>query len=143
MYLLLTEMGHLGLSLFAGYVCYRLCKRRISYVLAIISGFLVDFDHYVDFLLWGGKWYDLAGFLSGTQYNLGAPCYIVFHSWELVLLLGVLTVISKKKYIFCALLLGLIFHLIWDYVTNPAYWYAYFWIGRFLNGFDLARIFAC
>lgn len=142
MYFITTELGHLVLSLAAGYVCYRLYKRGSSWILALLSGFLVDLDHFLDYFVLRGLRFDLRDFISSRYYHDTNQVYILLHSWELVLLLGVLSIFSKKKYIFCPLALGLALHLVWDHLTNPAYWYTYTLIGRCVQDFMLTRLFA-
>ena len=141
MYLLMTEIGHLGLSIIAGYVSFKRSRRLLSYFLAILSGFLVDLDHVIDYFLHKGLKFDLRSFISGQHYHDTNTSYILFHSWELILVLGVLLIFNKKKDLLFPIFLGLLFHLIWDYLTNPIHWYTYFLIGRYLQGFALNRLF--
>ncbi|GIW69580.1 MAG: hypothetical protein KatS3mg101_0327 [Patescibacteria group bacterium] len=142
MYFLTTEFGHLALSLAAGYVCFRLYRRMSSWVFSLISGFLVDLDHLFDYFVFRGLQFDLGDFISSRYYHDTNQVYILLHSWELVVVLCVLFIFSKKKYIFCPLVLGLALHLVWDHLTNPAYWRTYFLIGRYLEGFTLDKLFA-
>ncbi|OGC59880.1 hypothetical protein A2380_01085 [candidate division WWE3 bacterium RIFOXYB1_FULL_43_24] len=142
MYLLTTEMGHLAFSLVAGYFCFKRYKRLSSYVVALLSGFFVDLDHLLDYFIHRGFYFNLSDFLSGQHYHETNTSFIFFHSWELVLLLGVFAYFSKKKHIWCPLILGLTLHLLWDYLTNPAHWYTYFIIARYLQGFALDKLFA-
>src|SRR3989339_240628 len=142
MYLLLTEMGHLGISLMLGHLIFKRYKRVLSYILALISGFLVDLDHLLDYFIHEGLKFDPSNFFFGLHYHETNTSYIFLHSWELVLLPGVFTFFSRKKYIWLPLVLGLVGHLIWDHLTNPAYWYTYFLTARYLHGFALEKLFA-
>lgn len=141
MYIILTEMGHLSLSLLIGYACFKFFKRISGFVPALLSGFFVDFDHLIDYFIHKGLSFDVSNFISGRHYHETNTSYIFFHSWELVLFLGVLTYYSKKKYFWCPLVLGLTFHLLWDYLTNPVHWYTYFFTARYLLGFALDKLF--
>jgi len=142
MYFISTELGHLVLSLVAGYICYKSYKRWSSWFWAVLSGFLVDLDHLFDYFLLRGWQFNLPDFISSRYYHEANRVYILLHSWELVLLLGVVSIFSKKKHVFCPLALGLALHLIWDHLTNPAYWYTYTLIGRYVQDFMLTRLFA-
>lgn len=141
MYFIITEIGHLSLSLLAGYVCFKSYKRISGFAPALLSGFLVDLDHLIDYFIHKGLGFDLSNFISGRHYHETNTAFIFFHSWELVFLLGVLAYFSKKKHIWCPLILGLTLHLLWDYLTNPAHWYTYFIIARYLQGFALDKLF--
>lgn len=141
MFFFLTELGHFAVSGVVSFFCFRRFKTSKSLILPLISGFLVDLDHFIDYFLYRGPHFNLRDFISGTHYHSSNQVYIIFHSWELVLLFLIASYATKKKDIFIPLALGLAGHLLWDHLTNPALWYSYFLTGRFLVGFELTKLF--
>ncbi len=142
MYLMFTEIGHLLLAVVVGVLMYKKFHSKLSFVLPFLSGFFVDADHLIDYFIHNGFVFDLANFLTGAHYHLAGSTFIIFHSWELAAILLLLSFFAKKlRSIFLPLALGLLAHLVWDQITNPAYWYTYFWVARIYCRFQLNSLF--
>jgi len=145
--LLLHELIHLTSSLLAAFFVCRLfnkCKLYIAIISSIIAGFLIDFDHLVDYFFAFGIHFNLNYFLKGYQFLKSDRMYIPFHSWELVILLLILFLVLSNfknrvvlKTILLSFCVALFFHLIADVWVNKIPTTSYFLIYRIKNNFDL------
>jgi len=96
--------------------------RNYAFIGALIGGFLIDFDHFIDYFLAFGFNFKLDYFVHGYEFLKSDKIYILFHGWEYVILLvilGFLLVKYKKTRLFIfAMALGAFFHLNTDIVLN-------------------------
>ncbi len=58
--------------------------------LCIVGGILIDVDHFMDHFLHFGPRFDIIGFLK-HEYQASGKCYVIFHSWEILGLLFILS----------------------------------------------------
>ena len=138
LYLLLTEIGHFSLAALGGLLCYKKFKKHISFILVVLSGFFIDADHLIDYLLGHGFSFDLFKFLSGQGYAEVGTAHLFFHAWEWLPVLLVVGWLTKKHYFFYPLALGLVLHLTLDQFTNPVGPLSYFMTFRVITHFSLA-----
>ena len=61
-------------------------------ILAIIGGILIDIDHFIDYFRHFGPRFSLIDFF-GHRYRASGKCYILFHSWEIILILWVFSAV--------------------------------------------------
>ena len=107
-------------------------------VLCIIGGILIDLDHFIDYFVCYGPRFDLRHFLYGGYLRTG-KFYVVFHSWELLILLWVL---SRWQALIFPLVLSMTGHMLIDQflitVKKPL---SYSIIYRYLHRFDVRKTF--
>lgn len=146
MNLLLHLSIHIALSLLAGFVVWKLWKKPVaSFAGGILGGFLIDLDHFIDYLLAFGLSFNIDYFLQGYQFLKSGKIYILFHGWEYVIILLLIAFLLKKrlilKSIFLALAIGVFFHLATDLTINDGTTFrGYSIIYRMTNNFEIEKI---
>ncbi len=99
--------------------------------LCILGGLFIDVDHFIDHFLYHGWTFSLKEFLYHSHLDSG-KIYIVFHSWELVILLwGVSFMVSWLL----PLAAGMTLHLAVDQVLCTRSKLFYFLAYRWYHGF--------
>lgn len=122
-----------------------LATTQHHFVLPVVfgAGWLVDFDHYIEFLANKGlrKWSAFQEFLDSTQFDESGRIILLFHGYEHGGLLFILYVLSEWNIVFGALFLAYSIHLVMDVVGNrhqvPLF---YFFTYRFLKRFNHAQL---
>ena len=100
-------------------------------VLCILGGVFIDTDHFIDHFLHHGWRFGLKDFLYHSHLDSG-KVYIVFHSWELIILLwGVSFMVS----LLLPLAAGMTLHLAVDQVSCTRSKLFYFLAYRWYHGF--------
>lgn len=137
---------HVIISLFLGYVVWRIFGSNnrksllISLVFTFLGGVLIDIDHFLDYFLSFGFNFNYDYFIKGEYFLRSNKAYIVFHSFEYVILFGVLALFVKtriKKMVLVAIALGMLSHLFIDISLFPNPIKGYFILYRLLNGFNV------
>jgi len=135
---------HLAFSFLAGFIVFKIYKNaKISFISTLISGFFVDFDHFIDYFLAFGSKFNLNYFINGYQFLKSDKIYILFHGWEYVIVLLAFLIIIKDKLfktVFLGLALGLIFHLTSDVVIDGIHPKTYYLIQRIKSGFNVEKL---
>lgn len=136
---------HLFFSLLAGYVVFRLWgKPLLSFVFAIIGGFLVDFDHLLDYYLAFGWNFNFYWFSKGYEFLKSDKIYLLFHGWEYVIILlslGLFLKNIKIKTLILALAFGLFLHLSGDVIMNEGLTVkSYSVVYRIKNDFQIEKL---
>lgn len=135
---------HFFFSLLAGLIVWRAWKKPLwAVIFGVIGGFLVDLDHFIDYYLAFGWHWNWRYFNYGYQFLKSGKIYVLFHAWEYVAILVLLTLLFKNKYaktIFLSLALGLFFHLITDVVVDDTPIKSYSIIYRIKHNFDIQYI---
>lgn len=135
---------HISLSILAGLIVGRVFKQyRLSVGVALVSGFLVDFDHFIDYFLAFGASFNLNYFIKGYQFLKSDKLYIIFHGWEYAVFFLFLAIVFKrklKKAIFGGLALGLLFHLSADVIIDQVPPVTYSLIYRAKNNFQMEKL---
>lgn len=135
---------HLFFSLLAGSIVWRIWKKPLAaFLFAFLGGFLIDLDHFIDYFLAFGWHWNWLYFEKGYQFLKSGKIYLVFHSWEYVIILLLLVFLFRSKLvktIFLALALGALFHLATDVVVDDEPPRSYFLTYRIAHHFDIAYI---
>ncbi len=106
---------------------------RISWViLCITGGILIDIDHFIDHFLHYGRHFRLVDFLFHSYLDSG-KIYVVFHSWEILILLWI---ISFRVSWFIPLAAGMTGHLMIDQLFSRKPKLFYFLAFRWYHGFS-------
>ena len=140
----IDEMVHLSLALCVGVIFYLKGKDWRIFLVVILFGFLIDIDHLFDYFAHFGARFRLRDFFNVSTYVIPSrKIYVLWHGWEYLLLINLLTPrLARKyrvKYLPSAALGSYFFHLLWDNFgvyanTHPL---AYFIAYRAASGFSL------
>jgi len=104
------------------------------------SGILIDLDHVLDYQIIKKKfWITLKELEDYCFHNREGRIYLIFHSYELLLILWVTTQFFSNP-TWVGLIFGMTVHMLFDQFTNGTHPLAYFWCFRARYGF-LHKIF--
>lgn len=146
--LLTHELLHLLLTVLAAgiiieWLHYKkmLTKKLFFLVLAgaLIGEFFLDTDHLFDYFLAFGFQFRPDYFFSGRMFEKLHKTYVPFHSWELLIVFGVIIQFVKNsyvKYFLFAILLGMLFHLVYDTYYSHFYFQGYSFVFRAIHNFN-------
>lgn len=107
----------------------------------LTTGIFVDIDHGFDYLREYGIRFDLRFFFLSFNNTLYKRIVLLFHSWELVALLAILSAASDGDPLITGVLIGLCSHLLCDQFTNGVSRWGYFIVFRAGRKFVTSRIF--
>jgi len=135
---------HLSFSLLAGFIAWRIWKKpRPAFLAGIFGGFLIDFDHFIDyFIAFGWNW-NWQYFKDGYEFLKNGKTYVFFHGWEYAIILMLLVFLFKNKFaktILLGLALGIFFHLATDVVVDDMPIKSYSLNYRISNNFEIGKI---
>lgn len=134
--------GHCISSLAAGGLIYITFGNFTSALMFFISNFFIDLDHVFDYVRqFGLKNLSIRNLCDCCNEHKITKVTLVFHSFEIVLILWIFVFIYKLNIIWVSAALGFTFHLILDQFTNPIHIFSYFFIYRFLKRFKAEEIF--
>ncbi len=132
---------HIAFSLLAGLIVWLIWKKPFwAFSFALAGGFLVDFDHFIDYYLAFGFAWNLDYFRNGYPFLKSGRILVLFHAWEYVVILVFLVFLFKSKIaktIFLSLALGLFFHLATDVVVDEVPAKSYSIVYRINRHFDI------
>jgi hypothetical protein len=135
---------HLFFSLLAGVIVWRIWKKPLwAFIFGILGGFLIDFDHFIDYYLAFGWNWNWLYFKWGYEFLKNGKIFVLFHGWEYAIILGLALFLFKNRYartILAALALGVFFHLATDVVVDDMPIRSYSLNYRIHNSFEIARI---
>lgn len=115
--------------------------RKWSLVLIVYAaGFLIDFDHLVDFWIDVGWSADLSQFLRAEYFMEANRLILPLHAPELLVPTWLIAWYYRRFDIAWAITLGLCGHLIFDILSNNVYWHTYFLSVRIYYWFDLRSL---
>ncbi|MBN2384577.1 hypothetical protein JXQ70_17015 [bacterium] len=105
-------------------------------VTCFLTGVLIDLDHVLDYVQRRRK--RKLGFRDFFRTDEWAPqgrLFLIFHAWEYLPLLLVLTFVPGLSEIGLGALCGIGLHLIMDHLNNRGFPYTYFILFRWFHGF--------
>jgi len=133
---------HILSSVVLALVIYYFLKSTAASLATIISGIFIDLDHILDFLISSpDKYFSIKDFLSTKNYmcQKNHKAYVPLHSYELLLLLWILTYYQNWHPVLIGLSSGLTLHLVLDDIGNHLKTLSYFLIFRAYKKFDVFR----
>ena len=127
--------GHLATSIVLGAGAYAASGSIELAAGCFAGGFLIDVDHYLDYLIFERQWMrpGPAQFLRYYFRNQPRLLVLPLHSYELMTVLTVIAVMLRPSFL-VGYLLGAVMHLAFDIVVNGDYalrhrflfyWFAY------------------
>ena len=131
---------HVIISALIAAAIYTRYRKLIPIIAGVLlGGVFVDLDHLIDYFLAFGTSFNLNYFLKGYEFLKSDKIYVLFHAWEWVALLLIISMFFKKrvvwKILIIAVALGLAGHLYIDTFTNQVRPQGYFITYRTLNRF--------
>ena len=144
--LLEHELLNLCASLVIGLLIGGLFRKRIIALAAAFMGaVLIDLDHLFDYFLAFNFHFKLNYFLKGYEFLKNDKIFVLFHAWESVVVLLLLSFFAQKKNsavaaFSAALALGLFFHLMIDTQVNHMYPQSYSLIYRVTHQFETKEL---
>jgi len=133
--LFIDEIMHGVVTLpFAAFLYYKTNSLKFSLIPLAIT-YLIDMDHWVDYVLYYGADVSIAKFVSGNYFEVTQRAVVPLHAWEWLLGLAALAWEGKKwKSVYTALAIGVFAHLVWDsHTVGSVIFYSIFY--RIYNGF--------
>lgn len=141
MSLFFHELIHFFTSFFVGYLGMKIFEPNIFFFLtSYAAGFFVDVDHLFDYFFAFGLHFKIGFFFTGKQFLKSDKLYIIFHSFELEIILIFLYLFIQSNPLFLIFFISHITHLISDIFINHMPLKSYFFFYRLKNNFDLKKL---
>lgn len=146
MSLFLHLLIHFTFALLAGFIVWLFFRRNLIWALggAILGGFLVDFDHFLDYYLAFGWNFNFYWFAKGYEFLKLDQIHLFLHGWEYVIIILIIGLFLKKpkiKIFLFAVALGLFFHLSGDVAMNEGLMLkSYSLIYKIQSGFQVEKL---
>jgi hypothetical protein len=143
MYLIQHEIGHIAAYTIAALLIALIWRKYFSaknYLVGLAVTLLIDADHLIDYYLYKGFALDIREFFSGIYFRNAGKVHVLFHAWEVVLLIFLAFFMEKNKVRRSWILfvgVGIFVHLVFDtlyYGFDPL---AYSIIMRLWRGFSV------
>lgn len=135
--MLTDEIIHFTLSIIAGALVGYFANNFWAIPVALISGFFIDADHLIDYLLYSSGKFSLANFRSSRYFDNSGKVYVFFHGFEYAVIFFVIgLLIPNLSWLFFSLALSNLFHLIFDTISNKPIWPTYFITFRIAKNFN-------
>ena len=142
MFLFLHEIVHILTGFIIGIIFYKRFKDIKLFISAVSVSLLLDLDHYIDLFLYTLRQNIVITPLMIFTENYFAKSekvYVIFHSYEIVILLLLLSLFRNKikKYLLL-LASSVLIHILIDQLTYRPFILEYFFVYRLINGFSLS-----
>jgi hypothetical protein len=132
---------HVTYSILIAGVLYLFFKSWSMALSCFISGIFIDLDHIYDYVKEFGFPFKVKNFIHAV-FNHDIPTVtLILHSWELVVLIGVITWFMNWNMWMTGILIGFGHHLILDKLNNGERLRAYSFIWRWKHNFEFEKIF--
>ncbi|MCQ9207090.1 MAG: hypothetical protein NG740_04335 [Omnitrophica bacterium] len=131
---------HAIISFSLGALLWFFTKSVYAGILCFLSGWLIDFDHVIEYALqYGFKNFKFKTIYQTCKLVLFDRLYLIFHAYEIMIILWVATIATKNIYLL-GISIGYSSHLIMDVITNPVLPFSYFITRRFLKQFKIHEL---
>ncbi|MFZ4648251.1 MAG: hypothetical protein ACOYMB_01295 [Patescibacteria group bacterium] len=88
---------HFLLAVLVGWIFWRASKFRcLSFIAAIMGGFLIDVDHIIEYIIVFHR-FSFYGFINGWQFLWSGKSYLIFHAWEFLPILLLLAYLLRRR----------------------------------------------
>lgn len=125
----------------AGAALYAATESWPGAIACAVSGVAIDADHVLDYLVEYGPRFHPRHFFAVWRRGTLHRAFLVCHSWELVVIIGIAGWFVSAGGITLGLFVGLGFHLLLDQAAYRPHPLAYTLLWRWRNGFVLRRSF--
>ena len=132
---------HVAASIIASAATYALSDSAIMAAVTLFSGIFIDADHLIDYVIMHRPPYNMQRFFE-TYYNSKLThVFLVFHSWDLILIIALIAMASNWEPVTTGLLIGMGHHLLLDQIFNHPYPLGYFLTFRIFCRLSYPRCF--
>ena len=133
---------HVASSALIAGVLYLFFKSWSMALSCFISGILIDIDHIYDYLREYGMPFMVKKFFTEVYSDNIPRLTLIFHSWELVLLIGIIAWVYSGNPWFIGIFVGLGQHIVLDKLNNGERLRSYSFIWRWKKQFELEAVFS-
>ena len=136
-------LEHLPTSILFSVLFFQSSQNIFLSVIPLFAGWLIDVDHLLDYYIYlkrTGKSIDLKFFFSGKYFKENKKVIVIFHSWEIAILMFIYYFLSETpliKELFFYTFLSYLTHIIIDQFTNKPAIFGYSTIYRINKKFDI------
>ena len=132
---------HITTSIFFSAFLFAISKSWIIFGSSLISGVLIDIDHVLDYFLVYGINIRIKQFFDVCHTQKILRVWLIFHSWELLFLMGISAFIVRWNPWLVGTIVGFTQHIILDQLFNKTnkWTYSFFW--RLKNDFSMKKCF--
>ncbi len=131
---------HITISLFFSAFLFAITKSWIISTSSLISGFLIDCDHVLDYF-WGfRKRFRVKEFFNDHYNGEIKFIMVIFHSWELLVLLSICALLIGWNPWIIGITIGFTQHVVVDQIFNKPNRWLFFFFWRLNNGFDANKM---
>jgi hypothetical protein len=102
---------------------------------SLLSGILMDLDHVIDYMLEHGLRFDIRGFFRFFAEERYKRLTLIFHGWEWLLILFVLSWLTRWNILITGVFIGFSQHLLLDRLYNISRFSSYSFLYRLSVGF--------
>lgn len=143
-YLIITEIIHF-VSAVAIFIPSSLLFGTKIGALSFMGAFFIDGDHMIDYIfivLKKKSKFSIKTFLKANFFKDSSKLYLIFHSWELALILIIAYFWTFNPF-FLVLGFSMSTHLLVDRFTNEVKFFSYLLIYRLVKGFSVDAVIPC
>jgi hypothetical protein len=133
---------HVMISAAAGAVVIYQSKSLWAGLACLVAGVLIDLDHHLDYFINKKRMPTYQELKSFCEDDRSWRPYLIFHSFELFILLWICLFYFKLGEVWIGLAIGSTLHIMCDQFFNPIKPLSYFFLFRLANRFDQSRIFS-
>jgi hypothetical protein len=134
--------GHIAVSLVLSGILYGAFQSTGLAVASLASGIFIDLDHLLEYLVTHRMRFRTKEFLSyfyGRRYR---KLFLIFHGWEWLAFLAVLSWLTNWNPWAVGSLIGFGQHMLLDQLYNGPCPLGYFFTWRWMNGFERKAFFS-
>jgi len=132
---------HVAVSVAISGALLATCHSAVLSAAVVIGGVLIDVDHAAEYLFIAKKPLSLRRFFATFYEGRLERVHIFLHSWELLIVLSTVTILTGWNSFLTGLLIGMSCHLLLDQLCNRPCPLGYFLAYRALKGFSYRLIF--
>lgn len=135
---------HVIISITMAGILWLILRSTVVSLAVLLSGIFIDLDHLIEYF-YHEKKFSIKRFFYifyGNEYRL-KKVFLLFHSYELLLIISACALFSSNKALFFGLFIGLGHHMLIDVLTNEIKPWKYFLLYRMFNKFDASKFFSC
>ncbi|RJR20597.1 MAG: hypothetical protein C4581_03235 [Nitrospiraceae bacterium] len=107
----------------------------------LLSGILIDIDHVYDYVKEFGFPFKVKDFVNTVYHNGISRLTFVFHSWEILLLLGIVASFTNWNAWIAGVIIGFGHHIVLDKLNNEERLRTYSFIWRWGKQFEFETTF--
>ncbi|MBT7592323.1 MAG: hypothetical protein HN561_14795 [Candidatus Scalindua sp.] len=133
--------SHVLASIIFSTLFFMIFKSWMISVSSFLSGVLIDIDHIIDYYREHGINLRIKQFFEVCHNTKLSSVWIIFHSWELLVILSIYAFSMSWDPWIVGLTIGFTQHIVLDQFFNKTNKLTYLFFWRLKNGFNVKKIF--